>query len=73
MAPIPTSGVTSIAFSTGDSSISTAVTGRAGRGRNAIELRQNLGADPADEGDVQRVRQPMFGMAVECHPVAEPA
>ena len=47
------------------------VTCRSRRGRDAIEPRQYLGADPADEGNIERVRQAMRGMAVEDDAIAE--
>src|SRR6266487_4592249 len=47
------------------------VTRRSGRGRDTIELPQYLGADPTDEGNIQRVWQAMRGMSIEGHAISE--
>ena len=47
------------------------VTRRSRRGRDTIEPRQYLGADPADEGNIERVRQAMRRMSVEDHAITE--
>src|SRR5262249_49645597 len=44
---------------------------RSGRRGDAGKPRQDLGADLADKGDVERVRQPMRGMPVQDHASSE--
>src|SRR5262249_44909330 len=46
-------------------------TPRSGGGGEPIQTGQYLGADAADKGYVERIRQPVRGMAVEDHAVAE--
>src|SRR5262249_24133186 len=47
------------------------VTRRSRRGRDTIEPLQYLGTGPANELNVEPVRQPMGGMSVEPHAISE--
>ena len=71
MAPMPTSGVDAHRLQNRRQFDAAGMTCRSSRGGNTIEPRQYLGADLADERNIERVRQAVHGMAVESDAIAE--